>query len=352
MSNRYFRADICGMPGYEPGEQPRGGKFIKLNTNENPYPPSPAVQRAINAMLEQGLQKYPDPWSSAFCIRAGEVLGVDPDWILCGNGSDDILTIVTRAFVGQGQRVRYPMPSYVLYRTLAQIQGADVDEVRFEPDWSLGDAFTADSANLRLAFLANPNSPSGTQLAPQRVLQLAEQLPCPLLVDEAYVDFAESNCLELVTENEKILVSRSLSKSYALAGLRFGFLVAQPQMIQQLGKVKDSYNCDALAVAGAVAAIDDQEWLAKNRERILQTRQRVTQALREFGFDVVPSQANFVWCTHPQHPAADLAEELRKSNILVRYMEYDGYEAGLRISVGTEAQMDACLGVLRSVTMT
>ncbi|HVW36551.1 MAG TPA: aminotransferase class I/II-fold pyridoxal phosphate-dependent enzyme, partial [Pirellulales bacterium] len=224
----YFRPAIDAMSGYVPGEQPQAGKFIKLNTNENPYPASAAVSRAVQAVLERGLERYPDPMATAFRRRAGEVLGVDPSWILCGNGSDEILTLVTRAFVGEGQRLRLPYPSYILYKTLAQIQGADSEEVRFEPDWSLSEPFSAPADKLRLALLPNPNSPSGTVLSPERVLELAERLPCPLLVDEAYVDFAETNCLKLVAQNEKIMVSRSLSKSYALAGLRFGFIVAQP----------------------------------------------------------------------------------------------------------------------------
>src|SRR5262249_1153739 len=155
---------------------------------------------------------------------------------------------------------------------------------------------------LKLAFLTNPNSPSGTTLPPKRVGELAAALPCPLVVDEAYVDFADTNCLALVKENEKVLVTRTLSKSYALCGLRFGFVVAQPQIIEQLRKVKDSYNCDSISIAGATAAIDDQAWLAANRAAILATRERMIAALRELGFQVVDSQANYAWCVQPSKP--------------------------------------------------
>ena len=258
----YFRSNIHSMSGYVPGEQPQGDGFIKLNTNENPYPPSPAVAVAVNEALRRGLQKYPDPLAGAFRRRASELLGVPPEWILAGNGSDDILTIVTRALVGEGQLLRLPYPSYILYRTLAELQGARSEEIPFQPDWSLPEAFGQGSDDLRLVFLANPNSPSGTVVPPEAVLELAQRLPCPLLVDEAYADFAETNCLDLVAKNEKIMVSRTLSKSYALAGLRFGYLVAQPQLIEQFVKVKDSYNCDALSIAAATAAIGDQAWLA------------------------------------------------------------------------------------------
>ncbi|MBW3600333.1 MAG: histidinol-phosphate transaminase [Planctomycetes bacterium] len=343
----FVRPEIAAMSGYTPGEQPQGGKFIKLNTNENPYPPSAAVRRAIEETLDRGLTKYPDPHATAFRLRASEVLGVPPDWILCGNGSDDILTIVTRAFVGQGQRLRLPYPSYVLYRTLAQLQGAEWEEVHFRSDWTLDDAFAAPRDDLRLAFLPNPNSPSGTTIPPERVLELAERLPCPLLVDEAYADFADQNCLNLVRENEKILVSRTMSKSYSLAGLRFGFLVAQPQVIEQLNKVKDSYNCDALAIAGATAAIDDQAWLAENRGKILATRQRLTEGMRSLGFDAIPSQANFVWCTRADQPVEALYQRLKEQRILVRYMNYPCWGDGLRITVGTEDQIEALLATLK-----
>lgn len=342
----FIRPEIQRIAGYVPGEQPRAGKFIKLNTNENPYPCSPAVQRAIGAAIKTGLQRYPDPLATAFRSRASGLLGVPPDWILCGNGSDDMLTIVTRAFVGQGDSLRLPYPSYILYKTLAQLQGAEAEEVHFRSDWSLGDDFAAPRDRLKLAFLPNPNSPSGTMVPPERVRELADALPCPLLVDEAYADFAETNCLNVVRENEKIMVSRSLSKSYALAGLRFGYIVAQPQVIEQLIKVKDSYNCDMLSIAGATAAIDDQAWLADNRAKILATRSRLTARLHELGFDVVESQANFVWSTHPRHNAKDLYEQLKAAQVLVRYMNYAGWGDGIRISVGSDEQIDALLTLL------
>ena len=340
------RPNIAEMKGYVPGEQPQGEKFIKLNTNENPYQCSPQVKAAIGRVVQQGLQKYPDPLATAFRIRAGELLGVDPDWILCGNGSDDILTIVTRAFVGSGQRLRLPYPSYVLYKTLAQLQGAASEEIHFERDWSLGPRFGEPAGDLKLVFLPNPNSPSGTMISPEAVAEFAERLPCPLLVDEAYADFADTTCLHLVATHPNVMVSRSLSKAYALAGLRFGFLVAQPATIHELTKVKDSYNCDALSIAGATAAIDDQAWLADTRAKIIVTRQRLTEEARRLGFDAVASQANFVWCTHPDRAVKPLYEQLKSQGVLVRYMRYDGWPEGLRISVGSDEQIDVCLRLL------
>jgi len=345
----YFRANIDAMNGYVPGEQPQTDGFIKLNTNENPYPASPAVATAVEEALRRGLQKYPNAMAQPFRQRAAEVLGVEPDWILCGNGSDDILTIATRAFVGEGQMLRLPYPSYVLYKTLAELQDARSQEVHFRPDWSLGEDFALASDDLRLVFLPNPNSPSGTVIPPEVVLELARRLPCPLLVDEAYADFAETNCLDLVARCEKVLVSRSLSKSYALAGLRFGFVVAQPQIIDGLAKVKDSYNCDALSIAAATAAIGDQQWLAENRAKILATRKRLTGGMRELGFETVDSQANFTWNVHPSQPVQPLYQRLKEDRILVRYMNYPNWGDGLRISVGTNEQIDTCLERLAAI---
>jgi histidinol-phosphate aminotransferase len=344
----YFRPEIEAMAGYVPGEQPQDGAFIKLNTNENPYPPSlrvaPAVQEAV-----QRLQKYPDPTAGPFRRRAAKLLGVKPEWILCGNGSDDILTIVTRALVGQGQLLRLPYPSYILYKTLAELQGARSEEVHFNADWSLPETFAQGRDDLRLVCLANPNSPSGTVISPDKVLEMAQRLPCPLLVDEAYADFAETNCMSLVARCEKIMVSRTLSKSYALAGLRFGYIVAQPLMIEQLTKVKDSYNCDALSIAAATAAIEDQAWLADNRAKIIKTRARLVSEMRKLGFMTVDSQSNFTWNVHSRLPAQPLYEQLKQQRVLVRYMNYPGWGDGLRISVGTDAEVKECLEKLRAI---
>lgn len=348
---QYVRPEIQTMKGYAPGEQPQAGKFIKLNTNENPYPPSEKATRAIIETVGAGLARYPDPMADAFRLRAGQLWDVPKDWILCGNGSDDLLTILTRTFVGTGECLRLPYPSYILYRTLAQIQGARSEEIRFQEDWTLAPSFaqSAQQNLLRLVFLPNPNSPSGTTIPADQLLELAEQLPCPLVIDEAYADFAESACVHLVKQSDKIIVARTLSKAYSLAGLRFGYLVAQPSLIDAMTKVKDSYNCDALAIAGATAAIDDQTWLRETTAKILATRGRLETGLTKLGFSVQPSQANFVWCTRRDRPVKPLYEGLKAHHILVRYMDYPGWGDGLRISVGTDEQMDVCLQILQKL---
>lgn len=350
MSNtsRFFRPEIIAMKAYTPGEQPQTGKVIKLNTNENPYPPSPHVIEAIQQSLGS-LERYPDPLGTSFRRAAADVLSVDPDMILCGNGSDDILTIVTRAFVGNGHRLRLPYPSYILYRTLAEIQAAQFEEVSFDSDFQLTPQFYSSDEQLKLVFLPNPNSPSGTVVSHDAILKLADAVDCPVLIDEAYVDFATTNCIELIRRNPKIMVSRTLSKSYALAGLRFGYLVADASVIGMLRKVKDSYNTDMISIAGATAAISDQAWLRENVARVIKTRERMKIELRSLGFDVIDSHANFLWCTRNDRPLKPIYEQLKQNGILVRYMDYPGWSDGLRISVGTDAAIDAMFVVLKSL---
>lgn len=339
----YFRSNIDGMGGYQPGEQPRDGEFLKLNTNENPYAPSPNVIEAIRQSATDRLRKYPDPVATAFREPAGQLLGFDPSWILAGNGSDDLLTIITRSFVGPGDLMVAPTPSYILYRSLAEIQGAAYEEVPFDSDWNLPDQFAR--PGVRLAFLPNPNSPSGTMMAPPRIRELATRLrvAAPLVVDEAYVDFAEASCLELVRDLDNVIVTRTLSKSYSLAGIRFGFAVARPELISGMIKVKDSYNCDTISIAAATAALADQPHLHRNVDRIRATRRRLIDELRKLGFMVPESHANFVWCTRGPVPSRQLYERLKTERILVRYMSYTGSGDGLRISVGTDAEMDRFL---------
>lgn len=340
------RPAIQAMRGYTPGEQPRVGKVIKLNTNENPFPPSNKVIAAIGSAAQGALQRYPDPVATAFRMEAARKWSVDPSWILCGNGSDDVLTILTRTFVGEGDLLRFPTPSYILYRTLAQIQGARVEEIPFESDWSLSAAFTRPDPRLRLVFLPNPNSPSGTLLSPSQIGDLAQQLSCPLVVDEAYADFATTNCVSLIRDHANVIVTRTLSKSYGLAGLRFGYLVARPELVEQMIKVKDSYNCDALSIAGATAALADEDWLRDNVAKVIELRKSLSQDLVRLGFSVVPSEANFVWCTHPMGNHKSLYEGLKSQGILVRYMVYEGWGDGLRISVGTADQQAGLVRVL------
>jgi histidinol-phosphate aminotransferase len=343
-----IRPNVRDMAGYSPGEQLNDPDIVKLNTNENPYPPSPRVFEAVReALTGDRLRKYPQPHGDTFRRAAGRVLGLDPDSILIGNGSDDILTIVTRTFVPEGGLIALPTPSYVLYKSLAEIQGAKFEMVPFGATWDLPSPWPVKGAHL--AFLPNPNSPSGTTLRPERLERLAAEVGCPLVLDEAYADFAEWNGLALAQRTKNVIVTRSFSKYYALAGVRFGFAVADPATIRELNKVKDSYNCDALSLAAATAAIEDQAYYADLRAKVVATRGRMTVALTDLGFQVTPSQANFVWCRRTDRPVKPIYEALKARKVLIRYMSYPDYGDGLRISVGSPTEVERLLTELKAI---
>lgn len=345
----YFLPYIDAMTGYVPGEQPRDRTFVKLNTNENPYPPSSRVAEAMMPILLDGrLRLYPDPVATKFRETAARLHGVHPDQIMAGNGSDDILTILTRAFAAPGRPVVSAQPGYILYETLAQIQNAPFHVIEYPVNWTLEPEHVKRLEKPALFYLANPNSPSGTAMAPDQVARLAEALPCPLVVDEAYGDFADTNCIELVKSHRNVIVSRTLSKGYALAGLRLGYCIASAEIISGLNKVKDSYNCDQLSLAGGIAALEDQDWLTETRARIIATRDRLATFASELGYLVPPSQANFIWCEGGP-PAGEVYQALRDRDILVRLMRYPGREPALRITVGTDAQIECLETALREI---
>jgi histidinol-phosphate aminotransferase len=352
-----FRHDVDRIEGYTPGEQPQEPGWVKLNTNENPYPPSPAVRAAIAAAAAGRLNVYPDPLATAFRKQAAALLGVDADWILPGNGSDEILTLATRAFVDPGELVSYPYPSYILYETLADLQGARHQRMCLKPDWSWNHEAIRDTRDAsKLLFVPNPNSPSGNAWAADDLERLIPPRGM-LLLDGAYADFADrpddARRLE-GPAGARVILTRTLSKSYSLAGVRFGFAVAHPDVIRGLRKVKDSYNCNTLSLAAALAAIGDQAWIRANIERIRATRARLTGELRRACFEVVDSQANFVWATRAEGRHREIYEQLKRHKILVRYMRFPaagpaGDVDGLRITVGTDEEVDQLLGALKEV---
>jgi histidinol-phosphate aminotransferase len=341
----YFRSDIDALTGYVPGEQPQTEGFIKLNTNENPYPPSPRVLEAIRACAGPRLRLYPDPVARRFCETAGDVLGVSPDSILACNGSDDALTILTRACLAPGDTMVAPQPSYGLYSVLAEIQGARFRRVPWQADGSLPPDFT-DGA--RLAYITNPNAPTGSMISPQSIRAIAEKASCLVVADEAYADFAPHHSIGLVASTPNLVVTRTLSKSYSLAGIRFGFVVASPAVIATLMKVKDSYNCDAISIAAACAALSDRAYFEETLGKILATRRRLEPELSALGFRVTPSNANFVWFQHDQ-PVEPIYRKLKEQRILIRYFRYSDGVEGLRVTVGTDDEIDAFLTALRSM---
>ena len=345
----FVRPNVRAMHGYAPGEQPRlGERIIKLNTNENPFPPSPRVMAAIRDVPADALRRYPDPLATRFRDAAATVLNVRPTQILAGNGSDDILTIATRTFIPPGGRLAVCDPTYSLYPILAALETATTVGVPWLDGWTLPSAALLD-ADADAIYLPNPNAPSGTLVPPAAVAELAEWFGKLVLVDEAYVDFADETCLPLVAGHENIVISRSLSKGYGLAGLRFGYAVAQESVIAEMLKVKDSYNCDALSIAAAAAAIADQDHARASWNHVRRERGRLSEALAGLGFDVLPSQANFVLATAPDDAARHLYPALKRRGILVRWFDHDGLRDKLRITVGTCDETDALLRALRDL---
>lgn len=341
----YFRENIEQMAGYVPGFQPRAAEVVKLNTNENPYPPSPKVMETIRNLPADKLRRYPEPMGDTFRQAAAPVLGVSPDHILCVNGGDDLLNICIRAICDAERPLAYPDPTYSLYPVLARAQGCPVIEVPRSGKWL--DSLA--QANAKLTIVCNPNAPTTDFVPVEQLGDLARRLKGVLLIDEAYVDFSEDNAIRLVQDCRNVIVLRSLSKGYSLAGLRFGFAVARPELIAGLIKVKDSYNVDALAIHAAAAAIADQAWHKQNVEKIKAERARLTSALHGLGLDVPESQANFLLARVAQPEAKTVYEELAKADIYVRYFNLPGLEDKLRITVGTPEQNDKLLAKLAAI---
>ncbi len=342
-----FRPGVERMAAYVPGEQPRRGGVIKLNTNENPYPPSPRVAEAIAAELAGGgasLRLYPDPEAYGLRLAAGEVYGFDPDRILCGNGSDELLAMIARAFLGEGGKAVFPYPTYSLYSTICEIQGASAAACEYPRDFRFPEALF--SARGDVLFLCNPNSPSGSFILQRDVEKLARSFDGLVVVDEAYAEFAGSDCLDLARRMENVVAIRSFSKSHSLAGLRLGLLFGPERIVAGLRKVKDSYNLDRLTLAAGEAAVKDVEWMKANVAKIRATRSRLISRLRAIGLETLDSAANFVMTRLPGDRARKAYEFLKSRNILVRYFDSRLLHDALRITVGTDAETDAMLAAM------
>jgi len=344
----YFRPNIARMTGYVPGEQPREKGFIKLNTNESPYPPSRKVLRAIRAAVNADLRLYPDPMANAVRRKVAEVFGTRPERVLVGNGSDDLLTMILRAIVGPRRTVAFPIPTYSLYSTLAKIENAAIRAVPFPPDFSLPKSLFRTGA--AATIVANPNSPTGTVVSNATLSRLARAVSGMLVVDEAYVDFAEEHALSLVERHPNVIVLRTFSKSFSLCGIRLGFAVAREEIIAGLLKVKDSYNVNRLAIVAGVAALEDIASMRANAEKIRRARARLTRALESRGWFVYPSQSNFVFSrVPPTRSAREIYSELKRRKILVRHFDAPGLDDGLRISIGSDREINALMRELRRI---
>jgi histidinol-phosphate aminotransferase len=350
MVTQIVRPSVRQMQGYSPGEQPADGeRVVKLNTNENPYAPSERVMAAIAGISAETLRRYPNPTADVFRDAAAKLHNVSRQQIIAGNGSDDILTIATRCFISPGGKLAFPEPTYSLYTVLAQLEEAKAVSVPWESDWALPiDGLLA--AGPDAIYLANPNAPSGTFVPPMKVAELAKNFRGLLLIDEAYVDFADDNCLPLVQQFANVVITRSLSKAYSLAGLRFGYAVAQPAVIAQMMKVKDSYNCDAVSMLAAAAALEDQAYARSTWENVKSERARVSAELTQLGWTVLPSQANFVLAGVPGGRGKEMYLGLKNQGILVRHFDATGLADKLRITIGQSNENNALLAGIKMLT--
>jgi len=362
----FIRPIVRRLRAYVPGEQPKIRGLVKLNTNENPYPPSPKVLRAVKAAVDARLRLYPNPTADPLRAKLAALHHCRPENIIVGNGSDELLALATRAFVEPQSAcppcppprsvVQYLTPSYSLYPVLADIAGARRHPVPLAADFALPDqaGLKAGGWDFRaaLTFITTPNAPSGRGYATADLDKLCRAQRGVVLLDEAYVDFAKENSLALALRHPHILVARTFSKAYSLCFQRVGYLVGHAELIAALQKIRDSYNVNGLGQIAALATLSDLPYYRSGFKRIIATRERLSEGLTKLGFAVLPSQTNFIFARPPKSPAEAWLQKLRERKVLVRWFPFPETRDYLRITIGTEAEADALLRACRSVQLT
>lgn len=332
---KFWNSTLKGMDEYIPGEQPRGiDEYIKLNTNENPFPPSEKVLGAIRDAVNAGLRRYPDSQCASLRETFAQQNGLEPENIFAGNGSDEIFTLIFRGLVEKGGTAAFPYPSYSLYDTLAQANAVKHEKINLDSGFNLDmDRFLVKPCDM--VIIANPNNPTGTFIDSSRIEAFLKKYSGLLVIDEAYIDFYGGSSIALVKKYDNLIVTRSFSKSYSLAGLRIGLAASHRDIIRGLVKIKDSYNIDTLAQAGAAAALLDSKTFDYNIRMLRSNKEYLEERLDDMGFERVPSQANFLLARHPEISSAELYEKLKEQKVLVRYFKGPVISDYVRISVGT-----------------
>lgn len=336
---------------YVPGEQPRIAGLVKLNTNESPFGPSPRVLEALRAGATDDLRLYPDPQSSALRAALAAYHGVAPEQVFVGNGSDEVLAHAFVALLKQDGPLLFPDITYSFYPTYCRLFGITHETVPLDPDLLVRlDDYRRPAGAV---ILPNPNAPTGVALSRAEIVALLDMHPhAPVVIDEAYVDFGAETAIPLVARYPNLLVVQTMSKSRALAGLRVGYAIGDAALIEGLTRVKDSFNSyplGRLAQAGAIASLEDEAWFQQSRVRVIKGRGRLEQGLTGLGFEVLPSSANFVFARHPEQPGAALAAALRERAVIVRHFAKPRIADYLRITVGTEDQVDVLLAALAGI---
>ena len=356
--SRFWSKVVNDLTPYIPGEQPKLANLIKLNTNENPYPPSPGVLAAIQAELGDDaarLRLYPDPNADLLKAAIAKNYAITPQQVFLGNGSDEVLAHIFMALLKHEQPILFPDITYSFYPVYCGLYNVDSRTVPLADDFTINPADYCGQPNGGIIF-PNPNAPTGRLLGLAAVERILKANPdSVVVVDEAYVDFGGDSAIPLINRYDNLLVVHTLSKSRSLAGLRVGFAAGHPALIEALERVKNSFNSyplDRLAIAGAVAAFEDREYFERTRQAVIASRDMLTAALAQLGFDVLPSAANFIFARHSQHDAAQLAQALRMKNIIVRHFKLPRIDQFLRITVGTDTECQALSDALRQIIIT
>jgi histidinol-phosphate aminotransferase len=351
--SKYWSEVVRELTPYVPGEQPKLANLIKLNTNENPYPPSPLVLDALRRESDGALRLYPDPNSDRLRQAIADYHKVAINHVFVGNGSDEVLAHAFLALLKHEAPVLFPDISYSFYPVYCKLYGIASRTVALRDDFSIAVDDYAGKENGGIIF-PNPNAPTGRLLALDAIEKLlAANSGSVVVVDEAYVDFGGKSAIPLVARYPNLLVVQTLSKSRSLAGLRVGFAIGHPDLIEALDRVKNSFNSypmDRLATAGAVASFADQDYFEKTCAAIVATRERLVSNLTQLGFEVLPSAANFIFMRHPSHDAAQLAAALREKSIIVRHFRQPRIEQFLRVTIGTDEQCQALIDALSERT--
>lgn len=349
---RFWSPEVRDLEPYVPGEQPKIQNLLKLNTNENPYPPSPKVVDAVQAVLAHqadALRLYPDPDATALKQAIAKQQNVDVSQVFVGNGSDEVLAHIFKAFFIQQEPILYPDITYSFYPVYSQFFGVQTKQIplneKFEIDIS---DYEQENGGI---IITNPNAPTSIALGLDKIEQVLKANPNRVIViDEAYVDFGAKSAVELVSRYENLVVCQTTSKSRSLAGLRVGFAIGQAHLIAALEAVKNSFNSypiDRFAIAAAVASFEDQDYFQEQCEKVIASREKLVANLTELGFNVLPSKANFIFATHSLHDAAQLAEKLREQGIIVRYFNKPRINQFLRITIGTDEQNQRLVDTLK-----
>ena len=365
---KLVRPLVRELHAYVPGEQPKVKGLIKLNTNENPYPPSPKVLSAMQAAIDGRMRLYPNPSAQLLREQLAALHKCSPDQIIIGNGSDELLALGVRAFVEPAangdsassepskSRVQYFWPSYSLYPVLAETHGATPYSVPLLEDFGLpsvsqlrrGKRWDFQAA---LTFITTPNAPSGRGYSTRELEVLCSAMKGVVVLDEAYVDFADENALELCLKYPHVIISRTFSKAYSLCFQRIGYWIGHPELISALHRIRDSYNVNGLAQIAASATLKNLSYYQRNFRRVTESRSRVAEALTGLGWTVLPSQTNFILARPPGPPARQWLEDLRRKKILVRWFASPNLESFLRITIGSESEMDTLLKTIRGLSV-